>query len=410
MGIKKIITAIDNPMINNFLSQYEDIKIIGKDIPYKEGIIERLEIDDVDILIINSDLPGEIELEELIDNIKTIKDNIEIIYILTEENEKTKKILEEYNVKIILKNENYQDNLLKAIIPKSINNKIIENYEKEQEYEIEVEEEYDELKEIESEISKNETNICQNRKYFKSPNQVISVTGAYNVGKSLLIINILKNCEVLGYENILILDCDFLNESIYYFLRKKNNNIKQKDYNNLEKIIKNITIKINKNIEFISGKNLFLKKTNKIYECKDLYTIKEIISILKKKYNLIILDIGTKNKFNLNEILLKDSTKIIFLLEPNLLGIKKGKEIIDKYINEYEIDKEKIKIIANKCDKYSVNNEILSCCFYGIKVIGRIKYEDIYSKIINKNTNIKKEANKKIINENKMIAKKILGG
>ena len=120
-------------------------------------------------------------------------------------------------MKIILKNENYQDNLLKAIIPKSINNKIIENYEKEQEDEIEVEEEYDELKEIESEITKNETDVCQNRKYFKSPNQVISVTGAYNVGKSLLIINILKNCEVLGYENILILDCDFLNESIYYF-------------------------------------------------------------------------------------------------------------------------------------------------------------------------------------------------
>ena len=39
----KIITAINNPKINEELNNEKDIQVIGKDILYKEGILEILE-------------------------------------------------------------------------------------------------------------------------------------------------------------------------------------------------------------------------------------------------------------------------------------------------------------------------------------------------------------------------------
>ena len=77
--MKKIITAIDNAEINKLLKKEEDIKIISKDISYKEGILEQLEKNkEVDIIIINEKIDGEIQLNKLIKKIKEKIKNIEI--------------------------------------------------------------------------------------------------------------------------------------------------------------------------------------------------------------------------------------------------------------------------------------------------------------------------------------------
>ena len=41
--MKKIITALNNPNLNEELKKENDVKILFKDIQYKEGIIEILE-------------------------------------------------------------------------------------------------------------------------------------------------------------------------------------------------------------------------------------------------------------------------------------------------------------------------------------------------------------------------------
>ena len=86
--MKKIITAINNPIINEKLKK-EKINIIGKDIQYKEGILEILENNkEINLILINENLPGEIENEELISKIKKINKNIEIIFFIKKENKK----------------------------------------------------------------------------------------------------------------------------------------------------------------------------------------------------------------------------------------------------------------------------------------------------------------------------------
>ena len=97
--MKRILTAIDNPTLNIRLKEEKEIKIIGKDIPYKEGILEFLEKNkNIDIIIISEKLQGEIETENLIQNINKINKEIKVIYILEKENEEKEKKLKELNI------------------------------------------------------------------------------------------------------------------------------------------------------------------------------------------------------------------------------------------------------------------------------------------------------------------------
>ena len=80
--IKKIITAIGNPILNNELNKIENFIIINNDILYQEGIIEFLEINkQIDFLILSQLLPGNYNLEELIEKIKEKNKKIKIIII-----------------------------------------------------------------------------------------------------------------------------------------------------------------------------------------------------------------------------------------------------------------------------------------------------------------------------------------
>ena len=86
--MKKIITAINNPIINEKLKK-EKIEVIGKDIQYKEGILEILENNkEINFILIDEKLPGEIKNDELINKIKKINKNIEIILFIKKENKK----------------------------------------------------------------------------------------------------------------------------------------------------------------------------------------------------------------------------------------------------------------------------------------------------------------------------------
>ena len=68
-----IITAINNKKIYNELQNNNNIKIISKDIQYKEGILEILEKNQkINFIILKENLPGQIKNIELINKIKII--------------------------------------------------------------------------------------------------------------------------------------------------------------------------------------------------------------------------------------------------------------------------------------------------------------------------------------------------
>ena len=99
--MKKIITAINNPKLNEELKKENKFEIICKDIQYKEAILEIIEkIKDV----INEQIPGQINLEDLILRIKEINSKIKLIIILEKENLEIEKMLIKNKIKDIYYN------------------------------------------------------------------------------------------------------------------------------------------------------------------------------------------------------------------------------------------------------------------------------------------------------------------
>ena len=85
--MKQILTAMNNPKLNQELQKEKNIKIIGNDIPYKEGILEILEKNkNINLIFISENLEGEINFLELIKKIKIINKEIKLIIILNKEN------------------------------------------------------------------------------------------------------------------------------------------------------------------------------------------------------------------------------------------------------------------------------------------------------------------------------------
>jgi len=83
-----------NPKINEELKKGKIYNVLLPDIQYQEGVIEVLEGEmSIEVLSLNSILPGEKTVEELINLIKGINRRVEIIIILEKENDDIKNFL-----------------------------------------------------------------------------------------------------------------------------------------------------------------------------------------------------------------------------------------------------------------------------------------------------------------------------
>ena len=132
--MQRILTAMGTPELNKKLKNYKSFDVFENDIQYKEGIIDVLKKDNnFDILIIYEKLPGEINFENLIKNIKLINKEINIVFILENKNNFLENILFNENIKNIFYNDeiNFNEFIFKLknlkfseeeILKKEINN------------------------------------------------------------------------------------------------------------------------------------------------------------------------------------------------------------------------------------------------------------------------------------------------
>ena len=457
--MKRILTAINNPNLNEKLSQEKSIEIIGKDIQYREAIIDILEKEkNIDIIIINNEIPGEINNEELINKIREINSNIKIIFILEKENKKIENILRQNNIDDIYYNSEISIKILIQIIKKNYINSeeeikkeleelrkiVIENNLDYKQNNISSKNNIQNIKLIKiiknkliNKLTKNNLNkkgknnsknifnekeknnfnkkIKNNfKKYFNrektninynDKDKIITISGPPNVGKTTFLINMSK---VIKDKKILLIDFDINNQNIYNFLgiKKyskfiiKNNLLKQNEkINNLLKENKNnnykikeifnyFIINIDKNINLISGINLISNFLNSCIQEELNKIIFEFFQLLKKEYDLILIDIGVNNNFKINKILYENSDINLLLLEANLIGIIKLKNFLEK--NKFN----NFKLIINKNDNFCIDKKILNNIF-NFDIIGHLNYRRIYNKFLNKNyRSIKIEFNK----------------
>ena len=83
-----------NENLNQKLKKENIFEIVTEDIQYQEGILELLEKDnEIDFLILNELLPGNIDIRKLIEKIKLNNSNIKIILFLEKKNEELENYL-----------------------------------------------------------------------------------------------------------------------------------------------------------------------------------------------------------------------------------------------------------------------------------------------------------------------------
>lgn len=351
----KVLTAInDSELIKNLKDNGFDT--CPYNIQYKEGILEYIELNSfVDYIVLDFNLPGDINIKDLIS--KVLKQN-PLIKII---------VVNQLNLKEVYKCfDKYDRNDLLDFL-------IID---------------------------------CDIRDYYKYKNKgkIITILGASGVGKSVFSIN-LANC--LNCEKKVIIDFDVLNNSLHYLLGVENysakvqakikKNLLNKSYvyeKEQDYIVnsKDFTMKTIYNVDLISGVNLVFDTQSQVTP----ENIGKIILKLKNYYDIIIIDTSSQCFLEYNKEFMKLSDELIFLSGASLYEVQKAKILLKKYTEDYKIDKNKIYIVFNKCTKSSIDESILRELFKEYKVLGKIKLRDYYDYIINNNKSKQKKINREI--------------
>ncbi|MBR0491960.1 MAG: hypothetical protein IJJ82_07985, partial [Clostridia bacterium] len=167
--------------------------------------------------------------------------------------------------------------------------------------------------------------------------------------------------------------------------------------NNLNKI------HLENNVDLISIKELLKNKFKNInfdfLEFKNF--IQDFLEKEKNNYNLILIDLGSENNPEINNLIFEKSDINILLTEGNLIGINKLKIYLNKFnkINNF-------KIIINKKDLFSIDNMFIEKILK-LEIIGEIKYKKFYSNLINNHFNFYYNFKKKYKKEYEKIFNKL---
>ena len=325
---KKVITALGINSLNYKLREQDNVEVIGNDIPYQDGVLDILKGNsEINVLILHENLVGEFEIKEFINKILEINSTLEIVFIMENENYRLRSFLEKKN------------------ISKSFN--------------------------IEVEKLKDLINLENNKKSFKE-SKVVAISGNYGSGKSILT-SLLGQAAKKTKIKTIIIDFDIINNSINTIFRVKKYN--SYENNNISSLI----TKIGNYLDIFCGIDTLFTEENKI----SFEKVENLISELKDIYDLILIDTSSETVLKFIKVVLANVDKVIFLVEPNLLQIKKAESLLEIYIEDWEIYPKKIEILFNKVNSNSIDKNILKEIFGKFKIIGKINESNKFTEIAN---------------------------
>ena len=360
MKIKKIITAIGVNSLSTKLKEKEGIEVVGNDIPYQDGVLDVLKgKSEINLLILNENLIGEYEIKDFVDKIFEINQDLEIIFLMEKENLTLKNFLEKRGVsKIFIDGELELQEIIEKILEENFNTDLSLEIEK--------------LKQI-IKIERNPKDKGLKIEKKSNIDRVTAITGNYGSGKSLITALFGKAAKKCNIKTVII-DFDIINHSINTIFRVQKHNL----YENKEDIESFIT-HVSTNLDVICGIDALFTEENKISYQK----VEKLILDLKDIYDLILIDTSSETTLKFIKVVLANVDKVIFLLEPNLLEIKKAENLLEVYMEDWEISPKKIGILLNKVNNHSVDETILKEIFGRFKILGKINFSTKFTSLAN---------------------------
>ena len=393
--MKKVILAIDNKKIINKIKQVDNLKLIFKNVQYREAILEILKKEkNIDLIFINEKLSGQISIEDLINKIKIINKKINIIFFLEKEDIKKENKLKRLGIKnIYIINKIKLNEILNLLYEK--------NLKKEEKTKIKIKDKINKILKIKINKKNKYNKINNNINKKNTTNKIITIYGEKKSGKST-IINLLIIYLMEKNKKILLINLNNKIEKNYLILLEKNY---FKKNNKIKNNLKNSEIKINRNLTLIY--DIQKKLTNQNVKTKT--SIKKKLEIFLQQYienfDYILVDIGfSKNKGLVKEIINKSDKKVI-VWNKNFLRIKEIKELIKKSKKGNNKFDQSLHIIQNKYYFNSISYLIVKNIFEKVSNVHRIYYSKKY---INLNQKVLKGEKVKIKNSIKNQIEKIL--
>ena len=387
--MRKIILAINNRKIEDKIFNNIDNKNIELNIlQYREAILEMLGKEkEVDSIFINESLPGIISIEELIKKIKIINNKVNLFLFLEKEDINKKNKLKKLGINNIY--------LIKKINIKNIINLLNNNLIKNKKIKNKIN--YFNKNKIKYFFSKIKINKIINYKKFKiiknkennnKKNKIITVEGKRKSGKTTLI-NLLLIYLLQKNKKILLINLNKKIENNYfylfkkYFYKKKNNYFKINNNFDKNNIFYNSEIKIKNNLIFLNNFNEIIKENN-------YYDILEYFyNYYIKKFDYILVDVGDTASFKIRNSLVKQSDKVLVVINNKRLGVQDIAELSNK-IDSNKKDKEKsLHIVLNKYYFNSISkaifknllkNKITFLIFFYNKELKKIQSKIKYNK------------------------------
>ena len=103
--MKRVVTAMGNPTLNQELKRYTQMDVVGDDLFYQEAVIDLLEKEPFEVLTLSGILQGQWDLLEFVDRIQKINPTLRLIIVLDELDTNLKCDLLEKDVKDIFADE-----------------------------------------------------------------------------------------------------------------------------------------------------------------------------------------------------------------------------------------------------------------------------------------------------------------
>ena len=226
---------------------------------------------------------------------------------------------------------------------------------------------------------------------------IITICGERRSGKTVISAALAKAFEKQKYQKILIVDFNILDQKLYSIFKKqkyskiiynkikkqknskKTNNKKTQQkinkfyFKNINKFSQDFIININKNIKLISGINLLFEKNENNSKVKIKNFIENFLKNSSQKYSVIIFDTGSHDKWKVNEVLFTQSSIILKIVDPNLLGIKRERNYALKQLEKHRKKEDGLHIVVNKYNLLSIDFQILKNFLGKRIVIGKVR-------------------------------------
>ena len=374
--MKKILTALGNPTLNNELKKYEKYDVVCDDLQYQEAVFDMLEYENPEVIILSGLLQGQFEFSEFVLEVKKKDIGSRIIIIVDEIEEETKNLLMAKGIfDIFYDSQVTMQDVFDAIDREEPISRI--NILRETE-----EEKYT----VQKSFEEKEAKICVIQKQ-----EVIAISGINGAGKSTVAVNLAKCLSKKADAKILLIDLDTLNGNIDELLgiNKIPENVEilidedkkcglnyiadlisknRFDTNVLEELV----IKVGK-FDVITGNT----SVNSCQNILDEECYKKLLESAKEKYDFIIIDTSSNIFLDSTKWAMQIANRILFVSEDSYISIKKATQFLYVLEELWNIWKGKIQLIINKENKNGIEYETIERIL-GINLIGRIKqnYQD----------------------------------